>query len=407
MNIVMISPGAGGMYCGGCFRDNALVGALREQGHSTLMVPLYLPLTLDEPDNSSGTPIFFGGINVFLEQKSSWFGKTPRWLHSWLNSPKLLKLASGFAGKTRAADVGELTLSMIRGEEGNQVRELDELVSWLRSGQRPDVICLSNVLLAGFVRRLKQEFKVPTFCLLGGEDTFLDALPQGLRELTWKTIAERASEIDGFVAPSRYFAGRMCERLKIDPRKMHVLFNGINVQGYEAAPREGPPVVGYFARMCKEKGLDVMADAFVLLKQRDRIPNVRLKIGGGMGPSDRPLADSIKARFEQLGWGDSVEFCPNLDRAAKQAFMRSLSVFSVPALYGEAFGLYLIEALAAGVPIVQPSVAAFPEIVEATGGGILCEPRPEALAEALETLLLDPTRARGLGEAGRMQTSTP
>ena len=84
MNIVQITPGAGGMYCGGCFRDNALVAALRKQGHETLMVPLYLPLTLDEADQSAGTPTFFGGINVYLEQKSALFRKAPKWLHSLL-----------------------------------------------------------------------------------------------------------------------------------------------------------------------------------------------------------------------------------------------------------------------------------------------------------------------------------
>ena len=77
-------------------------------------------------------------------------------------------------------------------------------------------------------------------------------------------------------------------------------------------------------------------------------------------------------------------------------------MFSVPANYGEAFGLYVIEALAAGVPVVQPRTAAFPEILAATGGGVLCEPNDaKSLADALEELLLNPDRARALGEAGR------
>src|SRR5687767_13693197 len=108
------------MYCGGCFKDNALVAVLRKLGHSTLMVPLYLPLTLEEEDQSQGTPIFFGGISVYLEQKMPFFAKAPRWLHRYLASPLLLKWASGSAAKTRAEDLGELTLSMLRGEEGRQ-----------------------------------------------------------------------------------------------------------------------------------------------------------------------------------------------------------------------------------------------------------------------------------------------
>jgi hypothetical protein len=77
MNIVQITPGAGAMFCGNCFRDNALVAALRKQGHSVLMVPLYLPLTLDEADETRGTPIFFNCVNIYLEHKSESFRTTP------------------------------------------------------------------------------------------------------------------------------------------------------------------------------------------------------------------------------------------------------------------------------------------------------------------------------------------
>src|SRR5213075_1249170 len=169
MNIVQITPGAGGMYCGNCFRDNALVASLRGLGHQVLMVPLYLPMTLDEEDQSSGTPIFFGGINVYLEQKSALFRNMPSWLHNVLSSPKLLKWAAGKAAKTKAEDVGELTLSMLRGEEGNQARELDSFIEWLKEQPKPDLICLSNALLAGMVRKIKAELKAPVVVMLQGE----------------------------------------------------------------------------------------------------------------------------------------------------------------------------------------------------------------------------------------------
>src|SRR2546430_1964139 len=178
MNIVQITPGAGGMYCGNCFRDNALVAALRHQGHQVLMVPLYLPLTLDEEDQSAGTPIFFSGINVYLEEKAAFFRRTPGWFHDLLAAPRLLKWAAGKAAKTRAPDLGELTLSMLRGEEGNQARELTELIAWLKPQPKPDAICLSNALLLGLARRLKSELGAPVVCMLQGEDIFLDALPE-------------------------------------------------------------------------------------------------------------------------------------------------------------------------------------------------------------------------------------
>jgi glycosyltransferase involved in cell wall biosynthesis len=402
MNIVQITPGAGAMFCGNCFRDNALVAELRRQGHSVLMVPLYLPLTLDEKDQTDGVPIFFNGVNVYLEQKSKWFRTAPAWLHRLSASPALLKWASGRAAKTRAADLGDITLSMIRGEEGNQAREIELLLDFLKTQPKPDIICLSNALLAGMARRFKSELNVPIACVLQGEDTFLDALPDSHRALTWKTLAERCADIDLFIPPTRYFGDRMRERLNLPPERIRVIYDGISLEGYEEVQSPETPVLGYFARMCREKGLDTLVEAFIILKERNRVPNLKLKVGGGCGPSDQPLVDQVRKRLRVKKCLADVEFFPNVDRAGKLAFLRSLSVFSVPALYGEAFGLYVIEALASGVPVVQPRHAAFPELIELSGGGVLCEPdKPGALADALEPLLLNPEKARAMGAAGR------
>ncbi|MDB6065055.1 MAG: hexosyltransferase [Pedosphaera sp.] len=390
------------MYCGNCFRDNALVAELRKQGHSVLMVPLYLPLTLDEEDQSQGIPIFFNGVSVYLQQKSEWFRTAPDWVHRVVGSPKLLKWASGRAAKTRATDLGDITLSMIRGEEGNQARELGELIAFLKTQPKPDVICLSNALLAGMARRLKAELDVPIACVLQGEDSFLDLLPDSHRALTWKTLAERCEDIDVFIPPTHYFGNRMRERLNLPADRVRVIYDGISLAGYEAAPTANGPVLGYFARMCREKGLDTLVEAFILLKERNKVKNLKLKVGGGCGPSDQPFVDALCDRLKAKVFLDDAEFFPNVDRAGKLAFFHSLSVFSVPALYGEAFGLYIIEALASGVPVVQPRHASFPELVEVSGGGVICEPGdPKALADALEPLLLDPAKARTLGAAGR------
>lgn len=413
MNIVQITPGAGAMVCGNCLRDNALVAALRKLGHEVLMVPLYLPLTLDEADQSAGTPIFFSGINVYLEQKLSLFRRQPKWLHRLLARPALLKWAAGRAAKTRAQDLGELTLSMLRGEDGKQARELDELIAWLKQHPHPDVVCLSNALLLGLARKLKRELSSAIVCTLQGEDSFLDALPEPHRAACWRTVAERAAEVDLFIAPSRYFGDLMRERLKLPAGKVRVVFNGIALAGFAAESR-GPsveskpiiqpstPVLGYFARMCKEKGLDTLVEAFILLQQRGRVPRLKLHIGGSCGPGDEAFVKELRRRMAEAGYIGETAFFPNLSRAEKLDFLRSLSVFSVPALYGEAFGLYVIEALAAGVPVAQPRAAAFPELIEATGGGVLCEPGdPRALADAIEPLLLNSKRASALGEAGR------
>jgi glycosyltransferase involved in cell wall biosynthesis len=423
LRIVQLTPGAGKMYCGACLRDNALAGALRRLGHWVVMAPLYLPLTLEDEDQSAGVPIFYNGIHVYLEQHSAFFRSAPRWLHKALASPTLLKWAARWAASTRPGQLGEMTISMLQGEQGCQARELDQLLEWLRQ-ERPDVVCLSNALLVGMARRIKADLCVPVLCSLQGEDGFLDGLPQPHRDLAWTTAGQRAADVDLFIAPSQYFGRLMQQRLKLADGRVRVLFNGIDLEGYGAAPgpdtplaaqsdalgpqsRAAPPeppapVLGYLARMCREKGLETLVDAFILLKQRDRVKHIKLRVGGSCGPADQPLVDQLRRRLDSRGILADAEFHPNLSRSAKQSFLRSLSVFSVPATYGEAFGMYVIEALAAGVPVAQPDHASFPELIAATGGGVLCAPKdPAALAGAIEELLSDPQRARSLGRAGR------
>jgi glycosyltransferase involved in cell wall biosynthesis len=405
LRIVQLTPGAGKMYCGACLRDNALVSALRQMGHAVVMAPMYLPLTLDEDDQSAGTPIFFSGINVFLDQQSALFRNAPAWLHRLLAAPSLLRLASGAAGKTRAEDLGELTISMLRGEEGHQARELDEVIRWLRL-EKPDVVCLSNSLLAGLARRIRAEVRAPVICSLQGEDYFLDSIPEPHRATAWRVAAERAADVDLFIAPSQYYGQLMGQRLNIAPDRMKVVHNGINLDGYEAAAppgaKAGPPVLGYFARMCREKGLDQLIGAFVRLKKRTGLGDLKLRVGGSCGPADQVVVNQLRetlAAHQILG---DAEFCPNLSRAAKQDFLRSLTVFCVPARQPEAFGLYVVEALAAGVPVVQPDHGGFSELIAATGGGRLFPPRDEeALTDALEAMLRAPAQARAMGEAGR------
>jgi len=391
------------MFCGNCFRDNQLVAEFRREGHDVLMIPLYLPMTLEDEDQSNGIPIFFGGINVYLQQKIPFLGRMPDWLHKRLDSPGLLRWAAGRAAKTRASEVGGLTLSMIRGEEGNQLRELKELTNYLSKHERPDVILLSNALLVGMARYLKKELNVPVVCSFQGEDYFLDSLPEAYRQKSWDALAQRSRDIDLFIAPSKYFGDLMRRRLGLPPDKLRIIYNGIQLDGFSPAQvRPDPPVLGYFARMCKEKGLHILIDTYILLRKRNKIPNLKLHVGGGMGPSDEILVNQFKDRLQDLALYGDVTFFPNLTKEQKRQFFRRISVMSVPAIYGEAFGLYLLEAWASGVPVVQPPAASFPELIEETQGGIVADgPTSEALADAIENLLLNEQKRSSLASSAR------
>jgi len=154
--------------------------------------------------------------------------------------------------------------------------------------------------------------------------------------------------------------------------------------------------------MCREKGLHTLIDAYLLLKKRDATSSLKFHVGGGCGPGDERFVREQRQRLSDAGVLKDVEFFPNVDHAKKIAFYEGLTVFSTPALYGEAFGLYVLEALAAGVPVIQPRHAAFPELIAATGGGILCEPDDsKSLADGIEELLTNRDRARQLGLSGR------
>jgi len=406
MRIVQICPGSGdNFYCENCLRDAALVKAVRKLGHDVLMVPLYLPLQADKVEQVSNAPIFFGGVNVYLQQKLSLFRKTPRWIDRWFDSRGLLEWAGRKAGMTNARDLGETTISMLQGEDGRQVKELDRFVDWLvTEQQKPDVVCLSNVLLVGLARRIKQRLGVPVVCLLQDEDGFLDGLSSPYAEQAWAAVHERVRDIDAFLAVSKYYGDTMATRLKADAGKMHVVRMGVELDAYK--PHDsGPavPTIGFLSRMCPERGLEKLVDAFILLKKNVNLRSAKLRISGGRSGADEPFISRLQGKLRAVGVLGDVEFLQAFDRDAKLEFLRSLSVLSVPEPQPVAYGLYVLEALAMGVPVVEPAIGCFPETIAATGGGVLYEPNTaERLAGVMEPLLLDMQSARRLGAEGRV-----
>jgi len=405
MRIVQITPGSGdNFYCENCLRDVALVKALRKLGHDVLMVPLYLPLQIAGSEPLTDTPIFFGGINVYLQQKFALFRRTPRWIDRWFDARGLLAWAGRKAGMTNARDLGETTISMLQGEDGRQVKELDRFVDWLQTEeQRPDVMCLSNVLLAGMTRRIKERLGAPVVCLLQDEDGFIDGLAAPYAEQAWGIIRERARDIDAFLAVSGYFAEAMRSRLAVHEDRVHVAYMGVDLDEYSPADTHPPvPTIGYLSRMCPSRGLETLVDAFLLLKKDSRLQSAKLRICGGRSAADEPFLERLTAKLTAAGVGDDVEFLQAFDQSTKREFLRSLTVLSVPEPQPVAYGLYVLEALAMGVPVVEPAIGSFPETFALTGGGVLYEPNTAGkLAETLAPLLLDPQAAWRLGAQGR------
>ncbi|MEI6176982.1 MAG: glycosyltransferase family 4 protein [Verrucomicrobiota bacterium] len=371
LKIVFLTPGTGGWYCGACMRDNVLAKSLQAAGHEVSLVPMYLPLRLDEEvlEGSAGTPVFFGGINLYLQQKSTIFRHTPAWLDRLLDHPSLLRGVARRSHMTSSRDLGEMTLAMLRFDESTMAKEMDKLCKWLEH-EEPDVICLSTALQAGMIGTLKRRTGAKIICCLQGEDSFLDGLQDPWRGECWRELALRVREADALVSPSVFYADLMRDRLG-NPA-ITVIPNGIDVGSYTSlSAKGGPPLIGYLARMSREKGLEVMVDAFIHLRTVLGHSTARLHLAGAATAENDGLIGELKRKISSAGLADQVCWTPNISREEKIAMLGSLALFSVPALYPEAFGLYLIEAMASGVPVVQPELSSFPEIIGTSGGGVL------------------------------------
>jgi glycosyltransferase involved in cell wall biosynthesis len=402
MKILAFTAGAGPMYCGSCIRDNALAAELKSQGHDLTLIPLYTPTLTDEP-NVSEQKVFCGGVSVYLEQHSALFRKTPWLLDRLWDSPWAIRLASRRSIAVNPRLLGELTVSMLRGEEGFQHKEIRKLTSWLRSQAPPDIVTLPNSLLIGLARPIREAVGRPLCCTLQGEDLYVSQLPEPYRTRSLELIRSSIGHVDGFAAVSQYHAEFMGSYLGIPVDKIHVVPLGVNVQGYspDLRFRSNCFTVGYFARIAPEKGLHVLAEAYTRLRRETEFSGATLEVAGYLAPEHREYLRGIERKMKDAGL--EHEFCYRgaLDRLRKIDFLRNLDVLSVPCTYDEPKGIFLLEAMANGVPVVQPRRGAFPEILQKTGGGILVEPDDTAsLAQGILSLWKDPKLVQELGHRG-------
>ena len=290
---------------------------------------------------------------------------------------------------------------MLAGESGPQREQVEELARFIGEQLRPDVVVFSNALLAGAVRRIKQLFTGPVLCVLQGDDIFLDLLPDSHRGRVLDAVRDRARDFDGFITHSRYYAVYMATKLAVPLDRFRQLPLGIDLTGHDGQPRPASGVftIGYFARLCPEKGLHLLIHAFARFHAMH--PRTLLRIGGYLGQRDQVFFESLCQQADFLR--GSVKFDTQIDtHEQKVAFFKMLDVFSVPTIYREPKGLSILEALANGVPVVQPAHGAFPELIEATQGGLLFEPgNLDDLVAKWESLLLNPDERWRLAVTGQ------
>jgi glycosyltransferase involved in cell wall biosynthesis len=406
MKIVHITAGAGGRICGSCLHDNALVRVLRGRGRDAILVPAYVPTTTDE-ENVAIDRVVMGGVNVWLQEHVPLLRYTPGFLDRPLDSRRLLEWLSSRTGSARPADLGPLTVSSLEGEAGHQRKEVQKLARWLATDVRPDIVHLSNVLLLGLAGPIRRATGGKIVCSLSGEDVFIDQTPEPYRERIWELLRERAAEVDRFVALNQFFADFMAERMQIPPERVAVVPHGVDLAAYPTEPpdlgdrrkaRGGRLTIGFLARACPEMGLDQLVRALALLA-RDR--DIKVIAAGATIAAERTYLAGCLALAEELGVADRFSWRGQVDRDAKLALLGGIDIFALPTAHPEAKGLPVIEALAAGVPVVAANHGTFPELLDGERAGLLHEPNmPADLARAIATLADDPARAAACGRHG-------
>jgi glycosyltransferase involved in cell wall biosynthesis len=314
----------------------------------------------------------------------------------------VLRAVSKRSLRTSPATLGDLTVSVLRGEDGHQRKEIRKLVEWVREEPAPDVVNLPNSLLIALAAPLRRALGRPICCTLQGEDVFLEGLREPWKSEAIALIRQKAADVDAFISVSEYYVDTMAAYLGIAPDRIAVVPLGINLRGYDDAPREPSAgfTVGYFARIAPEKGLAELCQAYRLFRREAGVRSARLEVAGYLAAEHRDYLARVQHEMADAGFAGEFRYHGALDRDQKIRFLRSLDVLSVPGPFPDPKGMYLLEAMAAGVPVVQPHRGAYPEVVGRTGGGLIVEPSIEGLAGGLARLHADGALTAALGARG-------
>jgi glycosyltransferase involved in cell wall biosynthesis len=377
-------------------------------GTTASAIPLYLPP--DGPDVETGLDknVFFGAISMYLREKVPFLRNMPVFIDKLVDSAPMLRMAARRAGTTRTEGLEEMTLNMIRGENAFPEKELQRLVEYLSKDGKPDIIHLSNALIIGLARQLKSKMNVKIVCSLLNEDDWIDEMAEPFQSQAWILISKEAPNVDAFLTPSNYYKELFIGKTGIMGDNFHVVplgFDPGDLSRTENAARW--PSIGYFCRINAQNGFDKLVDAFIELKSNKELPGLTLHVSGGYTGDDKPFITKQIRKIKAKGLISFVRIYPEFHGDSKHEFFRNIDVMSVPVRKHDGYGLYILEANSAGVPVVQPATGAFPEIIERTSGGITYSTdNVSDLAKNLLILLKDNDLRSKLGKQGKEKVLT-
>lgn len=398
--------------------DNALAKELgRRPNVECLLTPVYTPIRTDESDVSIDR-VFFGGINIYLQQKMPWLSYLPRWLDAGLSHPALIRRVTKNTSTSDPKFLGALTVSMLRGMEGNQRKETQRLVEWLQI-EKPDHVIFTNLLIGGCIPEIKKRIDCKVTVALQGDDIFYEYLPEPFRSQTIASLQRLVGHVDRFITYSRRYASKMAGDIRIPDSLLEVIPLGIelndlpasldrtndeNASSFQNLPPtpETPSAadnataqrrnrnawqIGYLARLAPEKGLHRLVDAFIELKRMPDTEAIQLHIAGWLGKQHEDYWKALQEKMISSGLDGHWRYWGSVDRQSKIEFLRQIDLLSVPVNFEEPKGLYVLESVAMGRPYCQPDIGAFSELHQRLQCGTLFDPShletPSEYAKAL------------------------
>ncbi len=376
MKILYLAAGAAGMYCGSCLHDNTLAAALAAMGEEVLLVPTYTPLRTDE-DSVSDSHLFFGGINVYLQQHSPIFRHTPWFLDALLDHPAMIRWLTRGGPRLEAEQLGGLTVSMLQGEHGRQRKEVRKLVHWIRTEAKPDVVHLSNAMLIGVAHEIRK-LGIPVLSTLSGEDIFLEKVPPPHYEQARQVLRERAAGIDAFVALNGYYADFMTDYLDVPRSRVHVIPHGLNLEGHGTRPSgagnprtDRLPGPGVRRTRACTTWWPRPSDCWTIRRSR--------RFGSGRPDTWASWTSPIWRRSSSEPTAGSGPECSSmlgeLTRAEKIAFLQELDVMSLPTVYRESKGISVWRRWPTPCRSCCPTTALFRNWSSRPAGGCCTPPK--------------------------------
>lgn len=394
LRVAYIVAGAGGMYCGACAHDQAVARELRRLGLDVLLVPLYTPLRWDG-QQLAHERVFLGGVSTWLRQATPLLRPASWALRPILDSRFVLTAISRVAIQTDARKLGPMTVSVLQGIDGPHGQEMQRLASYLAEDFRPQVVHLSNTLLSGLARPLREAFPCAVVANVQGEEHFLVALSQPYRDTAVALLRQNLRDVERLIRPTWTGIDDILSLTERPREDFAVVPPALDVGSVHCLQRSTRAIViGYLSAIRPEKGLDLLVDAVRRVAGTVDLA-IEFRIAGQA--LDTPWWKSLQPKLQNMPENVQCGYVGELDRDAKWAFMHACQIFCLPSRLSECRAMAALEAMACGCAVIGPNDGIFQELL-ADGAGVLFETGSvNSLAAAIDSLIRDPGMVRRLG----------